>query len=207
MELPRSVQEALEIDWKNGNTFWEDSLTKEMSNVCVAFEILGPNERAPPGWHKASGHIIFDIKMDITCIAYWVKDGHKTPDSPTPSFAGVVSRESIQIALAYAASLGLPVWGADIRKAYLQTLWCQHGQSSSAAGVAWVGYGCGTSAPGITSSGLEYGQWWFWYQCHVMVHSYRRSGGICLTIYGWWCHDHGSFPSTFVGDTAPPWGF
>ncbi len=49
MELPRSVQEALEIDWKNGNTFWEDSLTKEMSNVCVAFEILGPNERAPPG--------------------------------------------------------------------------------------------------------------------------------------------------------------
>jgi hypothetical protein len=66
-----------------------------MSNVCVAFEILGPKERAPPGRHKASGHIIFDIKIDFTLKARWVKDGHETPDSSTPSFAGVVSRESI----------------------------------------------------------------------------------------------------------------
>jgi hypothetical protein len=95
IELPRSVKEALEIDQKNGITFWADSLTKEMSNVCIAFEILGPNERAPLGWHKASGHIIFDIKMDFTRKMRWVKDGHKTPDSTTPSFAGVVSRESI----------------------------------------------------------------------------------------------------------------
>jgi hypothetical protein len=55
IELPRSVQEALEIDQKNGNTFWADSLTKEMSNVCVAFEILGPNKGAAPGWQKLLG--------------------------------------------------------------------------------------------------------------------------------------------------------
>ena len=91
-----------------------------MRNVCVTLEILGPNERAPPGWHKASGHIIFDDKVDFTCKAHWVKDGHKTPNSPTPSFSGVVSGESIRIALTYAALLGLPVWGADIRNAYLQ---------------------------------------------------------------------------------------
>jgi hypothetical protein len=67
-----------------------------MSKVCVAFKIAGPNKHAPPGWHKASGHIIFDVKMDFTCKARWVKeDGHKTPDSTTPSFAEVVSRESI----------------------------------------------------------------------------------------------------------------
>jgi hypothetical protein len=95
IELPRSVKEALEIDPKNGNTFLEDSLTKEMSNVCVAFEILGPNKGAPLGWHKASGHIIFDVKMDFTRKACWVKDGHKMPNSTTPSFAGVISRESI----------------------------------------------------------------------------------------------------------------
>jgi hypothetical protein len=71
---------------------------------------------------KASGHIIFDVKMDFTHKACWVKDGDKTPQSTTPSFAGVVSRESIQIALTYAALLGLPVWGGDIRNAYLQAL-------------------------------------------------------------------------------------
>jgi hypothetical protein len=42
-----------------------------------------------------SGHIVFDVKMDFTCKAQWVKDGHKMPDSITPSFAGVVSQESI----------------------------------------------------------------------------------------------------------------
>ncbi len=36
-----------------------------------------------------SGHIIFDVKMDITRKACWVKDGHNTPDSLTFSFAGV----------------------------------------------------------------------------------------------------------------------
>jgi hypothetical protein len=91
-----------------------------MGNVCIAFEILGPNKKAPPGWHKTSGHIVFDVKMDFTRKARWVKDGHKTPDSLTSSFAGVISRDSICISLTHAALLGLPVLGADIRNAYLQ---------------------------------------------------------------------------------------
>ncbi len=48
------------IDRKNGNTLWADALMKEMGNVCIAFKILGPDERAPLGWHKASGHIVFN---------------------------------------------------------------------------------------------------------------------------------------------------
>jgi hypothetical protein len=80
-----------------------------MGNVCVAFEILGPNAKAPLGWRKASGHIIFDVRMDFTRKARWVKDGHKTPNSTNSSFAGVISRDSIRIALTHAALLGLPL--------------------------------------------------------------------------------------------------
>jgi hypothetical protein len=36
-----------------------------MGNVCVTFEILGLNAKEPPGWYKASGHIIFYLKMDF----------------------------------------------------------------------------------------------------------------------------------------------
>ena len=104
--------------WKN--TLWQDALAKEMGNVGVAFEILSPNTKAPPGWHKASGHIIFDVNMDFTRKAHWVKDGHKTPNSTTSSFAGVVSRDSIRIALTHAALLGLPVIGTNICNACLQ---------------------------------------------------------------------------------------
>jgi hypothetical protein len=89
-----------------------------MGNVCAAFEILGPGMKAPPGWHKASGHLVFDLKMDCTRKAR-VKDGHKTPDSATSSFVGVVSRDSIRIALTHAALLSLPVLGANICNAYL----------------------------------------------------------------------------------------
>ncbi len=66
IELPSSMKNAIKIDHKNGNTFWQDALAKEMGNVCNAFEILGPNAKAPPGWHKASGHIVFDVNLDFT---------------------------------------------------------------------------------------------------------------------------------------------
>ena len=120
IEIPKSVEDAYRLDRENGNTFWADALSKEMGNVGIAFEILSPGERAPPGWTKASGHTIFDVKMDFTRKARWVKDGHRTPDSKTSSYAGVVSRESIRIALTYAALHHIDVMAADIRNAYLQ---------------------------------------------------------------------------------------
>ena len=49
-----------------------------------------------------------------------VKDGHKTPDPEQPTFAGVVSRESIRIALTYAGLNHIQVMAADIKNAYLQ---------------------------------------------------------------------------------------
>ncbi len=80
IEVPTSVKNAIEVDCKNKNSLWADALKKEMGNVCVAFEILGQNAKVPLGWFKASGHIIFDVKMNFTRKAHWVKDGHKTPD-------------------------------------------------------------------------------------------------------------------------------
>jgi len=49
-----------------------------------------------------------------------VNDGHKTPDSTTSSYAGVVSRESVRITLTYAALHNVEVMAANIRSAYLQ---------------------------------------------------------------------------------------
>jgi len=58
--------------------------------------------------------------MDFTRKARWVKDGHKIPNPTTTNYLGVVSQESIEIYLTYAALMGLPVMGADIKNAYLQ---------------------------------------------------------------------------------------
>ena len=63
------VQNSIELDRRNGNTIWTDALAKETGNLMIAFKILELGQKAPPGWHKATGHIIFDVKMDFTWMA------------------------------------------------------------------------------------------------------------------------------------------
>ena len=91
-----------------------------MENVSVAFEFKHHRYKPSPGWIETSGHRIWDVKMDFTRKARWVKDGHKTADIVSSSFAGVVSRESVRIALTYAALNDIAVVAADIQNAYLQ---------------------------------------------------------------------------------------
>ena len=120
IEVPTSLKHAFKLDEQNGDGFWRAATNLEMTNVGVAFQVLGENEKAPPGWSKVTGHLVFDVKMDFTRKARWVLDGHKTPDPIGSTYAGVVSRESVRIALTYAALNDLDVFAGDIRNAYLQ---------------------------------------------------------------------------------------
>ena len=115
VELPRSVQHAKELDEKNGNTLWNDAINKEMGNLKVAFDIIHePGRKPPPTYTKTSGHMVFDVRMTLERKARWVKDGHKTPEPEWSTYAGVVSRESVRIALTYAALMDLNVCACDI---------------------------------------------------------------------------------------------
>ena len=58
--------------------------------------------------------------MSLERKARWVLDGHKTPSPAGSTCAGVVSRESVRIALTHAALNDLDVTAADIRNACLQ---------------------------------------------------------------------------------------
>lgn len=69
IEILRMIKEALELDTKNNNTYWRDTIKKEMSNLRVAFDILDDDESLPPGWTKSSGHIVFDVRMMLECKA------------------------------------------------------------------------------------------------------------------------------------------
>ena len=118
--IPNTIDDCIKIDQENENRLWQEAVEQEMSNVAVAFEILDAGKVPPVGWTKSSGHLVFDVKMDFTRKARWVKDGHKTADPEYSTFAGVVSRESVRIALTYAALNSIEVMAADIKNAYLQ---------------------------------------------------------------------------------------
>ncbi len=64
IDLPKAIKVALELDKKNGNTFWADAIDKEMKDVCVAFKILLGRQSAPIGYQKIPCHMIFDVKME-----------------------------------------------------------------------------------------------------------------------------------------------
>jgi hypothetical protein len=122
IEVPTSLVRAKELDRINGNTLWIDALKLEMHNVGVAFEVLEDGKSAQQGWKKASGHIIWDLKMGFSSKTRWALDGHKLPTPEESTYAGVVSRESVKITMTYAALNGLEVCAVDIRNAYLQPL-------------------------------------------------------------------------------------
>ena len=131
--VPNSVQEAYELDKSNGNTKWRDAIAKEMRNVRIAFKILEEGQGLPVNHEFVPCHLIFDVKMDGTSKARLVAAGCRTSDPEGSTWAGVVSRETVRIALTYAALNNLKVMSADIQNAYLtaptsQKLWTTCGR-------------------------------------------------------------------------------
>ena len=58
-------------------------MNKEMLNIGIAFEVLDENIKAPVGWSKVTGHLVWDVKMDFTRKVRWVLDRHLTPNAVT----------------------------------------------------------------------------------------------------------------------------
>ena len=91
-----------------------------MHNVSVAFEILPTGAPVPVGWKKSYVHLIWDVNMDFTRKACWVKYGHRTPDPKQSNYTGVVSRDSVRIYLTCASLNDVDVTASDIQNAYFQ---------------------------------------------------------------------------------------
>lgn len=120
IEVPRNVRHALQLDKENGNDHWKEAIKREMDEVRVAFDIKDSNfKNVEPGREFLDCYMIFDVKMDFTRKARFVANGAKTKDLTSSTYAGVVSRETVRIALTYAALNGLDVMAADIKNAYL----------------------------------------------------------------------------------------
>ena len=119
IQLPKTVEEALRIDKETGTTFWRDAIKKEMDTVRVAFKILEDGQQVPVGSKFIGVHLVFDVKQGtLQRKARLVCDGSKT-DPEVPTYAGVVSRESVRIAFLYAALNDLDILAADCEGAYL----------------------------------------------------------------------------------------
>ena len=97
-----------------------DTISKEMTNVRVAFDILKDGDRAPMGHKQINCHLIFDVKMeDFRRKARLVAGGHMKETPKCMTYSSVVGRETVRIALTIAALNDLQVKAGDILNAYL----------------------------------------------------------------------------------------
>ena len=99
-----------------------DAISKEMTNVRVAFEILKDGDRAPIGHKHINCHLIYDVKMeDFRRKSRLVAGGHMTETPKCMTYSSVVGRETVRIALTIAALNKLQVKGGGIMNAYVTT--------------------------------------------------------------------------------------
>ena len=120
VEIPKNMADCKRIDIANGNTLWQDAVAAEINAVRIAFKIKHGDEKIPPGYQYIRCHMIFDVKMeDFRRKARYVAQGNMTEAPATLTYASVVSRESVRIALTLAALNDLEVKTADIKNAYL----------------------------------------------------------------------------------------
>jgi hypothetical protein len=119
IEVPNTFEEALALDRRNGNDYWEKAIKKEMDAVEIAFNFKDIGEKAPPGYKKITCHLIFDVKFDLTRKARYVAGGHLTDPPTHMTYSTVVSRESVRICLTIAALNDLSISACDIGNAYL----------------------------------------------------------------------------------------
>ena len=114
IEVQRDLAHTEQLDTENGNRLRQNAHDKEIFNVSIDFEILENGKPASVGWTKTSRHLIWDLKINFTRKERWIYDRHHPPDPKQSNYTKVVARESILIALTFAALNEIEVTAADV---------------------------------------------------------------------------------------------
>ena len=90
--MPKTTEEALQIDDITGTDFWRKAINKEMSKVKIAWDVNDGNTLSEAraatatafvGFQEIGCHLIFEVNMDFTQKARFVTGGHTTEAPPS----------------------------------------------------------------------------------------------------------------------------
>jgi Reverse transcriptase (RNA-dependent DNA polymerase) len=123
-EVPRTYEQALCLDKRNGNALWGDATVLKLTQIDDYVTFINKSHhtkvKVPIGYKKIQVHLIYDVKHDGRHQARLVADGHLT-DIPLESvYSGVVSLRGFRIVLFLAKLNHLELWATDIVNAYLE---------------------------------------------------------------------------------------
>jgi hypothetical protein len=121
VEVPRSVQHAIQLDLQNENNLWKEALQIKLAqiNEYKTFCQLAPGQRLPTEYKVIPYHIIFDVKFDGRRKSCLVADGNHADPPKEDVYSGVVGTETVRLAFLVASLNNLKVCAADIGNAFL----------------------------------------------------------------------------------------
>jgi hypothetical protein len=67
IQVPKGIKNAINLDRKNGNNLWQESIKTELKQLTdyETFIVLDSGEDIPMGYQKIPYHIKFDLKYDL----------------------------------------------------------------------------------------------------------------------------------------------
>ena len=159
--IPKSVDEAYQLDEENKNTYWRSVIEQEMKKIREAFRRFDGDTSELIGYQEITTHFIFDVKLGdgFRRKARLVADGHKTKPPTSVTYSSVVARDSVRICLLIAALNDLDLQSADIEHAYLtapcsEKVWTRGGREfGSDMGKAFI---IAKALYGLKSSGAAF---------------------------------------------------
>jgi hypothetical protein len=123
-EIPRTYEQAVQFDEKNGSTKWQDAMALELQQISEyeTFTDVGHHIRAkiPNGYKKIRVDFVFDVKHVGCHKARLVADGHLTEVPLESVYSGFVSLRGFCLVLFLAELNGLELWATDSQSLYIR---------------------------------------------------------------------------------------
>ena len=134
IRLPKTTDEALQIDKITGTDFWRKAINKEIAKVNISWkfddghtliEARAETATVSVGFQEIGCHLIFEVKMDLTQKARFVTEGHTTEAPSSITYSRFLSRDSVRLAFAIADLNGVDVMSCYLENVYLNAMFCE----------------------------------------------------------------------------------
>jgi hypothetical protein len=80
IQVPKGIKNAIDLDKKNGNQLWQESIKTELKHLTdyQTFIVLDSADDIPTGYQKIPYHMVFDVKYELIHQARQVAGGNWT---------------------------------------------------------------------------------------------------------------------------------
>jgi hypothetical protein len=99
IQVPKEINNAIDLDKKNGNQFYQETIKTELRQFTEyqTFIVLDTGEDIPTGYQKIPYHMVFDVKYDLRHKARLVARSNWTVYDKEDIYSGVVRMDTVRI--------------------------------------------------------------------------------------------------------------